>query len=580
MIKLFFTLLLLFTFLPSKEITIYVNNHYSNSDLTYEQWGPTIEHLQKKLPQHHFNFLPINPKEVKKIQDNLENKNIDFLITQPIIYSHLRFTHGVQRLLTLENKHGMTQFGSVFITHKESSIKTLEDIEGKTIAAVAPLGFGGWLIGYSQLYDRGIDPLKDKKVSFLGSHKKIALAVSNKEYDLGVIRTGMWESLIHKKILDGSKLRIINELPSPYPLKTSTKLYPEWVFAVANHVDNSIAKEVFKAVVNIKSDDKAAIKGKYSTWVIPEDYTDVDALLKKFHLAQYYDMSGYQLKDFMTIIATLIIAFVLLIFYFRYRFLVHAEKLQKIKIKEITREIEAKDKILLMQSRHAAMGEMLSMIAHQWRQPLCSLSLILQKLILFKNRDQLSAEKVQSNVDKSMEIINTLSNTINDFTHYFKVTTSRDTFMVSDIIHKALNIIEVSLKDNNITIHENLDKTLQVRSAQSDLLQVLLNLLQNAKESLIEKQTPSASISLVTFLKNNRVYITVSDNGGDIDTFISSKFFTPYFSTKNKNGTGLGLYMSKTIIEEQLHGELNFANSDGLVSFTIILPQNSEIVSD
>ena len=574
MIRLFLLSLFLGPFLFSNDITIYINHHYEDKSLTQSRWGATVQYLREKLPQHHFTFLPINPKNITKIQKEVANKNIDFLMTQPIIYSHLHHTHGVQRLLTLENRHGMTKFGSVIITHKDSPIKTIEDIKGKNIAAVAPLGFGGWLIAYSELFDKGIDPIEDKTVVFLGDQKKIALAVSDQKYDIGIIRTGMLELLSSKGILDTSKLRVINELQTPFPIKISTKLYPEWVFAVASHVDNTIAKDVFKAIVNIKRSDQAAIKGNYSNWVIPEDYTDVDDLLKKFHLAQYHDLPQYEVAEFITAMLIILVIIILIFFYLRYRILFQAEREQKIKIAEITHEIKEKDKLLHIQSRHAAMGEMVSMIAHQWRQPLNTLALIQQKISIFIDRDIIDTQKMKSSIDKSMTIINNMSETINDFRDYFKPNKETKTFLVSDLIEKALDVIGESIHNSNISINKELDKALEIQSYENDLLQVLLNLIQNAKDALIDREVDSPHITLESFQKNNHAYINVSDNGGGIEESITSKIFEPYFSTKNKNGTGLGLYMSKSIVEGKLQGQLKFTNHKNSICFSIILPLN------
>ena len=567
--------LLLISFLMAKEVTVYVNDHYQSGSLTQSKWGATIEYLQDSLPQYHFSFLPINPKDIKSIKEHLNNKHIDFLITQPIIYSQMNYSYGVQRLLTLENRHGMTKFGSVFITHKESAVKTIQDIKGKSIAAVAPLGFGGWLIGYNQLLDAGIDSLKDKKVSFLGSQNKIALAISNREYDVGIIRTGMLELLVHKGLLDISKIRVVNALKTPFPVKISTKLYPEWVFAVASHVDNNLAKNVFKAMVNIKKSDRAAIIGKYSTWVIPEDYSDVDALLKRFRLAQYKDIPQYDLKDIIIITAAILFSVFVLFFYFRYKILVQAEKDQKKKVIEITQEIEKKDKIMLMQSRHAAMGEMLSMIAHQWRQPLANITTITSHSIVKATLKKYSQEDIANDMRKLEQTALHLSTTIHDFSNYFKPNKEQSSINLSDLINKLLQIIENSVIDEGVDLQKVLDDSINFTTYGNDLIQIILNLVQNAKEALIELKVDKPTITLKTFIKEANVYILVCDNAGGIDEAIKAQVFDPYFSTKEKNGTGLGLYMSKSITEDHLNGNLDFKNNDdGGVCFSLILPYN------
>ncbi|MEA2049913.1 MAG: PhnD/SsuA/transferrin family substrate-binding protein, partial [Campylobacterota bacterium] len=125
---------------------------------------------------------------------------MDLLITQPAITTELIHSHRILPMLTLANRDHMSEFGSVFITQSNNSkINKLEDIEGKSIAAVAPLALGGWLAGYNELFDNNIDPIKDNKVTFLGGNQKNVInSILENKYDVGVIRTGMLEKLSKK----------------------------------------------------------------------------------------------------------------------------------------------------------------------------------------------------------------------------------------------------------------------------------------------------------------------------------------------------------------------------------------------
>ena len=559
----------------AQTINIYVNVP-NNSALTLSKWSATLEHLQKKLPQYSFKFIPIKPKDIEKVKNLLSEKKIDFLLTQALIYSELEYSHHISRILTLSNAYGMTKFGSVFITHKGTNIKTLGDIEGKKIVAVAPMGFGGWLIAYNELYEQGIDPLSDEKVHFLGSHEKIVKAIINKDYEVGIIRTGMLEELSSKGLINLDDLFIINEKQTPYPLRISTKLYPEWAFAVANHVNNEVSSNVFKVLVAIEADDKAAKQGQYTHWHIAEDYSDVDALLKKFHLAQYKNLPRYKEEDVINIVVLVVIVMVLLFnggfFYFRYRLAIENEKILKDTIAKKVVEVKKKEEIILIQSRQAIMGELLSTIAHQWRQPLTAISLISSKVLLKKNEPSYMDEKLEKDmkviIDKSYE----LSDIINNFSSYFKPNKEKVTICIHDIVDKLLAMIEKNFTPEGIEIQVDLSSTQMFETYMSDLLQILLNLMTNAKEVLIENKVEDPWIRLVCYDKDGKVYIEVHDNGGGVVLENQYKVFDPYFSTKAAQGRGVGLYMSRTITEKHLGGTLEFENEANGACFTLSLP--------
>ena len=200
MMRILMILTILLNIINAKEITLYINSHLSES-ITKERWQPTIDLLNKKLPKYRFKLLPIAPNEVDRIKKLLDKKKIDLLITQPAITNTLIHSHSIVPILTMANKYDMSRFGSVFITKNDNNkINTIKDIKGKTIAAVASMGFGGWLIGYNELYDHGIDPIKEKKVTFLGGDQfEVVKSIIDGRYDVGVIRTGMLEMIAEKQ---------------------------------------------------------------------------------------------------------------------------------------------------------------------------------------------------------------------------------------------------------------------------------------------------------------------------------------------------------------------------------------------
>ncbi|MEA3387640.1 MAG: ATP-binding protein [Patescibacteria group bacterium] len=228
---------------------------------------------------------------------------------------------------------------------------------------------------------------------------------------------------------------------------------------------------------------------------------------------------------------------------------------QKIKL-EVEKN-RKKDQQMVEQSRLAQMGEMISMIAHQWRQPLAAISSTSAGINLKAKLNKLDKETAIELSTKIGSYSQHLSTTIDDFREFFKSNKEKSKMSYDEIIQSVMNIVEISIANKNIKIIKDLQCKSQFNSYPNEIKQVVLNLIKNAEDVLIEKDIQNPTITIKT--KDNILYI--SDNGGGIPEDIMPKIFDPYFSTKTKkDGTGLGLYMSKTIIEEHCGGELSVSN--------------------
>lgn len=244
----------------------------------------------------------------------------------------------------------------------------------------------------------------------------------------------------------------------------------------------------------------------------------------------------------------------------------------------VVQEVEKnrqKDQQLIQQSRLASMGEMISMIAHQWRQPLSAISSTVQglhlKLTLKKFDEELFIEKL-SDVNRYAQY---LSQTIDDFRQFFKPSKAKDEVSLEEVIEKVLGIIRVSLENKKITLMLDYQSHESLMTYANELMQVLLNLIKNAEDVLIENKVENPWVKITTFKDEHCLSLRVSDNGGGIPESVIERIFEPYFSTKSqKDGTGLGLYMSQKIIEEHCGGSLYASNDLEGAMFTITLPRS------
>jgi len=247
---------------------------------------------------------------------------------------------------------------------------------------------------------------------------------------------------------------------------------------------------------------------------------------------------------------------------------------------DLDKKVKEQSAQMIKQSRMAQMGELLSMIAHQWRQPLSSISAVASsiKIKLSLSSDDAMSEESRDYLENQMDDIElltqSLSNTINDFRTLYKPDKLMQYVHITSPIERALKLMGISLDKDSIHIERLYDSDASIQMHANEIMQVMLNLLKNADDNFMENSIDKPVISIRTSEDEEYIKINVCDNGGGIKDEIIENIFDPYFSTKDdKNGTGLGLYMSKIIIEQQHKGKLNAYNMDKGVCFSIELPK-------
>ncbi len=249
---------------------------------------------------------------------------------------------------------------------------------------------------------------------------------------------------------------------------------------------------------------------------------------------------------------------------------IEIDKEIKLKLKK-EREANEKERILAHQSKLASMGEMIGNIAHQWRQPLTELSSILINLELFYEMGKLTKEKFHTKVEEANKQIVFMSKTIDDFRNFFASKKKKERHNISEIIDRVHNLIFASLKNNNIDLALHVEDDFEIFVFPNEIAQAILNILSNAKDVLLERGVKNAFIRIDVFSKNDKNFLAISDNAGGIKVSPVDKIFEPYFSTKHaKSGTGIGLYMTKTIIEKNNNAKIEVKNSKNGAVFTII----------
>lgn len=237
-----------------------------------------------------------------------------------------------------------------------------------------------------------------------------------------------------------------------------------------------------------------------------------------------------------------------------------------LKLTQVDRD---REQTLMQQSRLAAMGEMLGNISHQWRQPLNVLGLILQNLQLTYAREMLTKESLDKAVSRSRELIAHMSQTIDDFRNYLSPEKARSTFDVTAVVEKAISILGESLQGVQLDL-EKPEEPVTVEGYRNEYAQALINIFMNARDVLRERGIAEPRVLVKVEKQGTRSVVTIADNAGGIPEEIIGKVFDPYFTTKGPDkGTGIGLFMSKTMIEKNMNGSLTVRNTPEGAEFRI-----------
>lgn len=241
-------------------------------------------------------------------------------------------------------------------------------------------------------------------------------------------------------------------------------------------------------------------------------------------------------------------------------------------------ENRKKEVLIIHQAKLAAMGEMIGNIAHQWRQPLNSLALVLSNLEDAFIHDELESEYFDTCIDRSRRLITQMSNTIDDFRYFFNPASEKEKFYPCESIDSILYLLDEKFRFNDISvIFADCDRNLSAYGYNNHYSQALFNVISNSVDALSEEDNPDKRIEIRVYEEGNYLACEIEDNAGGIDEGIIDKIFEMYFTTKQgKKGTGLGLYITKTIIENNLNGKLNCKNTKNGLMTKIRIPKESE----
>ena len=416
----------------------------------------------------------------------------------------------------------------------------------------------------------------EKKVAFYKYFEPFDLAIGSGEY------FNEYQKLVQQKALD--YIEIINsdknsnifvlsndgvcltensknlqdiEIDKLEILKKVKENYAENILNAIKSGDDFIRykEEIDKSNIEYSSNRITYIKAitKWN-WIIGSSFYENDVNLEIIDIKEKLE-NEYEDHTKNIILIALIIS---LIFMIASRYV---SKFVENKFQEYKQSIKDSESILYQQTKMATMGEMIGNIAHQFRQPLSTITTASSGMVLLKQYGNLSDEEFFKNNERINNSAKYLSQTIEDFRNFFNPNFEKGSFKISDTFEKTLDFLKAQLFSKDIFIVQNI-KDIEINSYENDLIQVLINILNNARDELIKKDYPKyIFIDAAKIGKNLEIHI--KDNAGGISNEYISNVFDAYFTTKDKNkGTGIGLYMCKELVEKRLDGTIEVKNEE------------------
>lgn len=558
---------------PKKTVSIAVQSFLGTS-VADEKWQPTIDFLNEKLPNYHFELLIIEAQNVELLRHLVAKGGLDYVITQPVATAELQFLSDVVPVLTKIDKRGVSQFGSVIITSSENTkINSIQDLKGKSFAGANPLGLGGWILGYDYLLLQGINPDTDfSRIDFLGRQDNIVDAVRKNMVDAGVIRTGVLEKLRKSGKIELSDIKVLDYKPD-FPYILSTHLVPEWSFSATTEADPQLTTLIQKKLLlhkahmdDIEVDGSVNVRKrkhhKISKWTEVADYQVIHKLLKRHKLSVYQDPEVISfIKKYYQLLILIIISII------TFSWAVREKRIEKINRYKV--ELERL-------SRVRSVDQLLSEIAHEIAQPVTSIKIdakVIEKLL--KNTDTVSDDsiaKVVSSLGKKTDHCVDVINNIRSFLSTKEI--KHEKVDINSRISSVLKLINHEINLNKVQVSQSLEIELPlVYMSNVEFDQVLLNLCKNAISSMSGHHRKLKKLTLSTAVVDNNVMITVKDTGpGIVDEENLFKLFKTNKSLNSTEGLGLGLSLSRGIIRSyDGHLILQSSSSQG-ATFVIELP--------
>ncbi len=565
---------------------------FQGAEATLKRWSTTAQYLSHSIEGFDFEMVPLSLGDMKKA---VSNNKLDFVLTNTGNYVDLEARFGITRIATMRSPIAVLAgnvFGAIIFTRADrTDIQNLEDLKGKSFMAVERNGFGGFQMAWRELKKQGIDPFNDfSKITFTGfPQDQSVYAVLDGRVDAATFRTNTLELMQAEGLIDMSDFRILNSQEFPgFPFVVSTQLYPEWPFARMKDTSQDLAQKVAIALLSMPSNSPAALKGNYGGWTVPLDYQPVHELFRELRIGPYEDIGEITFSDILNqyshwifMAASLLVITVAWATWIEVLVNRRTKELSDTNLeleRQISERLRAEDDARRRRAELAhidrlnTMGEMASGFAHELNQPLSAIVNYARGCTRRIKKQQCNNEMILSTLDSVTQQATRAGEVIKRIRAFVrKEEPVRVTADINIVIKEALVFLEDDTDWQNINIVMDLQLELPTVTVDHiQIEQVILNLLRNAMEAMSKTSSIENKLNIQTRVSGEDIIITVIDNGPGFPEAEES-IFDPFVTSK-ANGLGLGLSISRSIVEAH-GGRLQISNDNGTgATLTFTLP--------
>ncbi|ENG2549268.1 TPA: PhnD/SsuA/transferrin family substrate-binding protein [Citrobacter farmeri] len=527
--------------------------------LTRNHWQPLETLLNQQLPGEQFHIQPL---DLHQMQTAVNNGNVQFVVTNPAQFVQLNSRSPLRWLASLRSARGTGNvIGSAILTRRDSGITGAHDLIGKTVGAIDPQAFGGYLLGYKALSDAGLRPDRDVNLRFTGFPADALLyLLREKAVQAVIVPVCLLEKMDEEGLVDKADYVAVINRPGNIACLTSTPLYPDWSFAALPAVSDALADRVTRAL--LAAPDSAAFH-----WGAPASTSQVEALLRDVqqHPQQrrlWLDVKSWVIQHQWLMGGTALMLLLLTLNYIWVMLLVRRRGRQ---LERNSVQLRQQERALETARQMSVLGEMTSGFAHELNQPLSAIRHYAQGcLIRLQSQDPThtilpALEHIDQQAQRGAETLRNLRRWVSQAQGGPVRTEEWENISIYEAVHHVWQLLRMAQQFPTLTLHSNIDRALTVSLPPVLLEQVLANLILNAAQAGATTLWMDASSS------PHGVRITLQDNGGGIDDALLHQAFQP-FMTSRKEGMGLGLVICQRLVRYG-QGEIGLRNQtapDGL----------------
>jgi len=530
---------------------------YQGQEASAADWSHLPAQLNRSVAGHRFELLHL---DIAGLREAVAQRQVEFVVTNGGQYIAMEADFGLSRIVTLSRPGSRSPdraIGSAIIVREgRSDLAALDDLRGKTIAAVAPDAFGGYLVGARELLHHGI-ALEDgdARMQFLGlPMQNVVDAVARGSADAGIIRACLLESMVAHGVIPRNQLRVLAPRGGhDIPCAVSTELYPDWPLAKARHTDLALAKVVATALLSMQPTADGL------TWAVPADYQPVHDLYRELKTGPYAHLRATSVQalaekywPYLLVMVLGLIAFIVHV--------VRVEHLVKQRTRELSEALAARSAAEVRMrnqqeqaehlSRLSILGELSGTLAHELNQPLTTIATYAQGLQRRLGAGRLDADalaQASTEIASQAERAGGIIHRIRAFAR--KRAAVREERALADLVREAVTLFSDMMPSvPAVAIENRLEGDGSVRADPLQVQQVLLNLLKNAVDAAEALPAPRRAVAVRIEREGEWLRVTVLDRGPGLSEELQSRLFEPFFTTK-RDGLGLGLSICKSIIE-------------------------------